>query len=98
MTFEDLFSKVEEANTILRPMVEREITVTVEFNGVDTVEFKNYSLFTLWVNNNFSSLFATGIYNLDLGKLKPLTRIVIGGGKYQLSFEIIVMLNVCDIK
>lgn len=98
MTFEDLFSKVEEANTILRPMVEREITVTVEFDGADTVEFKNFSLFTVWVNNNFFSWFANVIYTLDLGSLKPLTRVTLAGDKYHLPFEIVVMLNVCDIK
>lgn len=98
MTFKELFTKVDEANTILRPMVEREITVTVEFDGADTVEFKNFSLFTVWVNNNFFSWFANVIYTLDLGPLKPLTRITLAGDKYHLPFEIVVMLNVCDIK
>lgn len=92
MTFKELFSKVEEANTILRPMVEREITVTVEFNGVDTVEFKDYKQFVSWVNEHFVVWFATAIYELDIGSLKPLTRVTIA------NFEIVVMLNVYDIK
>ena len=96
MTFKELFTKVDEANTILRPMVEREITVTVEFDGADTVEFTNYKRFTGWVDTQFFSWFATVIYNLDLGPLKPLTRVTIEG-EYT-PFEIVVMLNVCDIK
>lgn len=98
MTFKELFTKVDEANTILRPMCEREITVTVEFDGTGNVEFKNYDQFIFWVDRIFSLWFSHLIYDLDLGQLKPLTRVTLDDDHLLSPFEIVVMLNVCDIK